>query len=91
MNDDDNLNAVRPSHYKNCSLECWDAMRLVYGKDAFMYFCLLNAFKYLWRCDYKNGKEDLRKAATYINEAEKICGGGDDIDELKRILKEKMG
>lgn len=26
-----------------------------------------NAVKYLWRADYKNGLEDLRKAAWYVN------------------------
>ena len=29
--------------------------------------CLGNAMKYLWRADHKNGLEDLKKAAWYIN------------------------
>lgn len=29
-------------------------------------FCVGNAVKYLWRCDHKNGVEDLKKAAWYI-------------------------
>jgi hypothetical protein len=32
-----------------------------------MGFTLGNAMKYLWRADYKNGVEDLQKAAWYIN------------------------
>lgn len=32
-----------------------------------MIFCLGNAMKYLWRADHKNGLEDLKKAAWYIN------------------------
>lgn len=32
-----------------------------------MSFCLGNAMKYLWRADLKNGVEDLKKAAWYIN------------------------
>ncbi|MGB4101029.1 MAG: DUF3310 domain-containing protein [Alphaproteobacteria bacterium] len=32
-----------------------------------MNFCLGNAMKYLWRADHKNGLEDLKKAAWYIN------------------------
>lgn len=32
-----------------------------------MSFCIGNAVKYLWRADLKNGLEDLRKAAWYIN------------------------
>ncbi|MGE0109033.1 MAG: DUF3310 domain-containing protein [Bdellovibrionales bacterium] len=31
-----------------------------------MNFCLGNAIKYLWRADHKNGIEDLKKAAWYI-------------------------
>ena len=31
-----------------------------------MSFCMGNAVKYLWRADKKNGLEDLRKAAWYI-------------------------
>lgn len=30
-------------------------------------FCIGNAIKYLWRADLKNGTEDLKKAAWYIN------------------------
>lgn len=30
-------------------------------------FCVGNAIKYLWRADHKNGVEDLKKAAWYIN------------------------
>ncbi|MBF0229166.1 MAG: DUF3310 domain-containing protein [Desulfamplus sp.] len=32
-----------------------------------MMFNIGNAIKYLWRSDLKNGIEDLRKAAWYIN------------------------
>jgi uncharacterized protein DUF3310 len=31
-----------------------------------MNFCIGNAIKYLWRADHKNGIEDLRKAAWYV-------------------------
>lgn len=31
-----------------------------------MTFNIGNAIKYLWRADYKNGVEDLRKAVWYI-------------------------
>jgi hypothetical protein len=30
-------------------------------------FTVGNAIKYLWRADLKNGVEDLKKAAWYIN------------------------
>lgn len=32
-----------------------------------MNFNIGNAVKYLWRADLKNGLEDLRKAAWYVN------------------------
>jgi hypothetical protein len=32
-----------------------------------MNFCVGNAIKYLWRCDKKNGLEDLKKARWYID------------------------
>lgn len=32
-----------------------------------MSFTLGNALKYIWRADLKNGIEDLKKAAWYIN------------------------
>jgi len=32
-----------------------------------MSFNVGNAIKYLWRADHKNGIEDLRKAAWYVN------------------------
>ena len=53
------MSDIIPEHYKNCSLECWDAMKLMLGTDGFISFCLGNAFKYLWRHEYKNGKEDI--------------------------------
>ena len=60
-----------PSHYaRECSLECFDVMKMILGDEGLFYFCVGNAFKYLWR--YKNkGKpdEDLAKANWYLNEA----------------------
>ncbi len=32
-----------------------------------MSFNVGNAMKYLWRADHKNGLEDLKKAAWYVN------------------------
>ena len=55
-----------PSHYTQGGIECIDAMVAAYGKEAVSVFCLLNAFKYLWRTEHKNGKEDLEKAIWYL-------------------------
>ena len=68
-------NPVRPNHYKSCSIECIDAMILAFGADSVAEFCLINAFKYIWRYKDKNGLEDLNKAEYYINKSEELSRG----------------
>lgn len=60
-------NNINPDHYsKECSLECIEAMEIVFGEEAVLNFCICNAWKYIWRWKNKNGKEDLEKAKWYI-------------------------
>ena len=54
-----------PKHYDG-KYECIEVMRDVFGEDAVKSFCILNAFKYIWRHNKKNGTEDLRKAKWYL-------------------------
>jgi len=54
-----------PKHY-NGKYECIEVMRDVFGEDAVKSFCILNAFKYIWRHSKKNGTEDLEKAKWYL-------------------------
>lgn len=54
----DNIN---PNHYKNRKHECIEFTRL-------LNFNLGNAFKYIWRFEHKNGKEDLEKAVWYLKD-----------------------
>ena len=62
----DNVN--HPKHYEgSCSIECIDAMRFALGDEGLAFFCAGNAFKYLWRYKFKNGKEDLDKAGWYYD------------------------
>ena len=56
-----------PDHYKSGNFECIDVMIDIFGKDAVKNFCQLNAFKYLWRAEKKNGAEDIAKATWYLN------------------------
>lgn len=59
-----------PPHYKVGAYECLDIMESLYGLDAVINFCMLNAFKYQWRCNRKgNCNEDLRKARWYNKKA----------------------
>jgi len=60
----DNVN--HPAHYTECSLECIDVMLAVFGRRAVTDFCIVNAFKYMWRYEHKNGLEDLQKAERYL-------------------------
>jgi len=56
----DNVN--NPKHYTShpSGIECIQVVE-------HMNFNVGNAIKYLWRTDHKNGLEDLKKAAWYIN------------------------
>lgn len=65
-------NVNHPSHYKGEKYECIDVMEEIYGKDAVKTFCQLNAFKYLWRANRKNGKEDIAKAQWYLEKINEI-------------------
>lgn len=62
----------RPEHYANCKVECIDAMIDTYGIEAVKNFCLLNAFKYHWRHNQKNGDEDIKKATWYMDKYKEL-------------------
>ena len=56
-----------PPHYTHGNFECIDVMVDNFGKEAVEHFCLLNAFKYVWRSNYKNGIQDIKKAMWYLD------------------------
>lgn len=61
-----NENVNHPNHYnipgrKECIVE----MVELFGTEAVEIFCVLNAYKYRYRHELKNGQEDLDKAAWY--------------------------
>lgn len=53
-----------PDHYQGPN-ECIDVMEAMFGKLAVIDFCRCNAYKYRFRADKKNGKEDIAKAEWY--------------------------
>lgn len=57
---------VHPEHYTYGKYECIDVLKDVLGEEGFKEFCRGNVFKYLWRYNHKNGKEDLLKAKYYL-------------------------
>lgn len=57
-----------PSHYCRDGIECIDVIKATTkGLSAFDAFCQGNAMKYLFRWQFKNGAEDLKKARWYID------------------------
>ena len=60
---DDMVN--HPPHYNQYGIECIDAIKACTGKH-FDSYLQGNILKYLWRYDYKNGIEDLKKAQWYL-------------------------
>lgn len=65
-----------PDRYAGDKFECIDVMLDVFGADAVKHFCVLNAFKYVWRAEKKNGVEDIKKAVWYLNKYIEL--GGDE-------------
>ena len=76
-----------PAHYTECSLECIDVMLAVFGRRAVTDFCILNAFKYMWRYEHKNGLEDLQKAERYLAMATTFQMG--NAEQENRIINMK--
>ena len=61
----DNVN--HPKHYCKGGLECIDAIRAaVSNLPPFEAVCVANIIKYAWRYKDKNGLEDVKKAAKYL-------------------------
>jgi hypothetical protein len=68
-------NRTTPDHYKKGKMEVWEMMIEIWGKEAFIDFCEMNAFKYRMRLGNKPGEpieEDLKKAQWYENKAEAL-------------------
>lgn len=74
-----NNNVNHPSHYNQGNREVIDEMRLLFGDDAVVWFCKLNAYKYIRRADYKGKKEeDMQKAEWYMDYIENMKGDKHD-------------
>ena len=59
-----------PSHYSAGGYGCWDVMEAVFGPEAVYHFCMLNAWKYMWRAGKKDDLlQDLKKAAKNLEKA----------------------
>ena len=76
-----------PYHYEgSTSIECIDAMLVAFGSYNVFYFCLQNAFKYLWRHKNKNGLEDVKKAQWYLDYARYILEEANEREDFRKCL-----
>ena len=60
-----------PPHYTQGEIECIEAIKYINNKlnmKGYQGYCLGNFIKYIWRCNFKNGWEDIDKAIFYLNE-----------------------
>lgn len=55
---------VNPKRYTQNKLQCWDFW-IKAGLDPL----IASAVKYVWRYEYKNGVEDLKKAKVFLEKA----------------------
>ena len=60
----DNVN--RPKHYCKGGLECIQVIKAQLTPEQYKGYLYGNVLKYIWRWQDKNGLEDLRKAAKYL-------------------------
>ena len=68
-------NVHSPKHYNAPGRkECIVEMLELFGTEKVITFCELNAYKYHYRHEMKNGQEDLDKARWYEEFAEKLKG-----------------
>ncbi len=56
-----------PPHYRQGAIECIDAIEAALTPDEFTGYLKGNIQKYLWRCRWKGGMEDMKKAQWYLN------------------------
>lgn len=60
-----------PKHYTQGEIECIEAISYIneqLNMKGFEGYCLGNFIKYIWRCNDKNGWEDIDKAIFYLDE-----------------------
>ena len=83
------IDHINPDHYKSeTSLECIEAMEIIFGEMAVLDFCICNAWKYIWRWKNKNGVEDLHKADWYVRRA---CHYSDVTSTEKHSMIARLG
>ena len=57
----------QPDHYNKGAIEAIEAIKASMHPQEYKGYLKGNCLKYLWRYEYKNGVEDLRKARVYLD------------------------
>ena len=68
-------NVNHPNHYNNYSKEVIDMMEDIWGTEALITFCEMNAFKYRMRMGTKPDnsiEQDMDKESWYLNKAKSL-------------------
>lgn len=62
----------KPMHYNQSGIECIDAIEaMTENMSGYLAPQAANVLKYMWRCEYKNGLEDIDKAIWYLQRMRK--------------------
>lgn len=69
-----NTKQVGGDHYRNKSVQPWEAMEAWMSHEEFVGFLRGNAIKYLARCNEKGGIEDVKKAQHYTEKLLEVLG-----------------
>jgi len=67
---------TQPDHYNKGAIEAIEAISASMHPQEFKGYLKGNCLKYLWRYEYKNGVEDLKKAQVYLGWLIKELEGG---------------
>ena len=71
-----------PKHYNSSGLECIEAIEAMTEKmSGDIAPHAANVLKYLWRCEYKNGLQDIDKAIWYLNRLKDRWVQRDEVEE----------
>lgn len=79
-----------PKHYnRKDAMECWDEMELIWGSEALILFCEMNAWKYRYRAAEKDSPDvDLKKSDVYMKKAYELKNRVNyAVDSIRRGLE----
>ena len=61
-----------PVHYNHSGIECIEAIEaMTENMSGYIAPQAANVLTYMWRCEYKNGLEDIAKAIWYLQRMRK--------------------